>query len=146
MAAMENNALWHERDISHSSVERVICPDSTITLDYMLDLATKLIRNLVVYPENMLRNLQLTHGLPFSQSVLLALVRTGISREDAYRMVQRSAMTTWDTGRPLHEVLQEDGEVTAALGSEQLAAIFGDTRMLKNVDLIFARCGLGDQS
>ncbi|MCO6467146.1 MAG: adenylosuccinate lyase [Bradyrhizobiaceae bacterium] len=142
MAAMENNALWHERDISHSSVERVICPDSTIALDYMLSLATSMIANLVVYPENMKRNLELTNGLPQSQSVLLALVRSGITREDAYRLVQRNAMKTWDTGQPLLTMLLADDEVTAALGSEELHAIFDDARMLKNVDLIFERCGL----
>ncbi len=144
-AALENNALWHERDISHSSVERVICPDSTITLDYMLGLAIDLIANLVVYPGNMLRNLHLTNGLPFSQSVLLSLVRAGITREDAYRLVQRNAMITWDTGRPLLEVLMADADVTAALGEAELATIFDEDRMLRNVDQIFARCGLGGQ-
>lgn len=142
MAAIENNALWHERDISHSSVERVICPDSTIALDYMLHLATNLIDRLLVYPEAMQRNLQLTHGLPFSQTVLLALVRKGITREDAYRMVQRNAMQTWETQTPLRTTLGNDGEITALLSAEELDALFDGSTMGKNVDTIFARCGL----
>ncbi len=142
MAAMENNALWHERDISHSSVERVICPDSTITLDYMLHLANGMMENLLVYPETMKKNLELTHGLPFSQSVLLALVRRDVTREDAYRMVQRNAMRTWETKIPLRTTLGEDAEITALLSTNELDAIFDDARMLKNVDAIFARIGL----
>lgn len=142
MAALENNALWHERDISHSSVERVICPDSTITLDYMLHLATGLVDNLVVYPETMQRNLELTHGLPFSQSVLLALVRKGVTREDAYRLVQRNAMKTWETSTPLRVTLGEDEEITSLLSANELDEIFDESRMLKNVDTIFERCGL----
>lgn len=142
MAAIENNALWHERDISHSSVERVICPDSTIALDYMLHLACGLIDKLVVYPEAMLRNLRLTHGLPYSQTVLLALVKREVSREDAYRIVQRNAMKTWDTGTPLRETLAEDPEITERLTSQELDDIFGSVSMLRNVDTIFARCGL----
>lgn len=142
LAAIENNALWHERDISHSSVERVICPDSTITLDYMLHLATGLIDKLIVYPENMKRNLEITHGLPFSQSVMLALVRKDITREDAYKMVQRNAMKTWETRVPLRETLRGDAEITAILSSDELDAIFDPDRMLKNVDVIFSRCGL----
>jgi len=142
MAAMENNALWHERDISHSSVERVICPDSTITLDYMLALSIKLIDTLLVYPETMKANMDRTHGLPFSQSVLLALVRAGVSREDAYVLVQRNAMQTWETGTPLQTLLTADADVTAHVSAEQLADIFDETRMLKNVDVIFERVGL----
>lgn len=142
MAAMENNALWHERDISHSSVERVICPDSTITLDYMLALSIKLIDTLVVYPETMKANMDRTHGLPFSQSVLLALVRAGVSREDAYVLVQRNAMKTWETGTPLHTLLTSDPDVTHHVSVEQLDEIFDEGRMLKNVDVIFERVGL----
>ncbi len=145
MAAMENNALWHERDISHSSVERVICPDSTIILDYMLHLATNLIENLEVYPDAMMRNLQLTNGLPLSQSVLLALVRKGVTREHAYKLVQRNAMHTWETGEPLATVLRRDADVMAILEPAELDTIFDDSRMLKNVDLIFSRCGLEHQ-
>ncbi|NQW30389.1 MAG: adenylosuccinate lyase [Ignavibacteria bacterium] len=142
MTAIENNALWHERDISHSSVERVICPDSTITLHYMLHLAKGLIDKLVVYPENMKRNLAITHGLPFSQSVLLALVKKGMSREESYKLVQRSAMQTWETKTPLLETLHADGEVLNVLSTAELESIFDDQKMLKNVDAIFARCGL----
>ncbi len=144
LAAIENNALWHERDISHSSVERVICPDSTITIDYMLHLATGLIDKLIVYPENMQRNLELTHGLPFSQSVMLALVRKDVTREDAYKMVQRNAMKTWQTRIPLRETLREDAEIGALMSSDELDAIFDPQRMLKNVDTIFQRCGLSE--
>ncbi len=144
MAAIENNALWHERDISHSSVERVICPDSTITIDYMLHLATGLVDRLVVYPDNMQRNLELTSGLPYSQSVMLALVRKGITREDAYRMVQRNAMRTWETRLPLRQTLAEDDELMAQMSADELDAIFDPNRMLKNVDTIFHRCGLSE--
>jgi len=142
MAAIENNALWHERDISHSSVERVICPDSTIGLDYMLHLATGLIDKLLVYPETMKRNLELTHGLPFSQSVLLALVRKGVTREQAYTMVQRNAMMTWETKTPFQETLESDQEILSHFSTTELNDIFDDSRMLKNVDHIFVRCGL----
>jgi adenylosuccinate lyase len=142
MAAIENNALWHERDISHSSVERVICPDSTITLDYMLHLATGLIDRLLVYPENMQRNLELTHGLPFSQTILLALVRKGITREDAYRLVQRNAMRTWETKVPLKTTLSEDAEIMSILSADELDTLFTDKAMRTNVDTIFGRCGL----
>jgi adenylosuccinate lyase len=144
LAAIENNALWHERDISHSSVERVICPDSTITIDYMLHLATGLIDKLIVYPENMQRNLELTHGLPFSQSVMLALVRKDVTREDAYKMVQRNAMKTWQTRIPLRETLRDDQEIGTLISAQELDAIFDPERMLKNVDVIFQRCGLND--
>ena len=142
MAAIENNALWHERDISHSSVERVICPDSTITLDYMLHLTNGMMENLLVYPETMQKNLELTHGLPFSQSVLLALVRKDVTREDAYKMVQRNAMKTWETKTPLRQTLGEDEEIMSKISVEELDAIFDDQRMLKNVDTIFQRIGL----
>lgn len=142
MAALENNALWHERDISHSSVERVICPDSTIALDYMLHLATSLVDRLLVYPDAMKKNLELTHGLPFSQTVLLALVRKGVTREDAYKMVQRNAMTTWQTKAPLRDTLASDAEITALLTASELDALFDGSTMGKNVDYIFNRCGL----
>lgn len=142
VAALENNALWHERDISHSSVERVICPDSTITLDYMLHLATNLIDKLVVYPDTMRRNLEASNGLSFSQTVLLALVHKGVSREDAYAMVQRNAMRTWETSVPLRLTLEEDTELLTHLSIKELDSLFDDSHMLKNVDAIFVRCGL----
>lgn len=142
ITAIENNALWHERDISHSSVERVTCPDSTITLDYMLHLATNLVDRLLVYPENMKRNLEITHGLPFSQTVMLDLVRKGQTREDAYRMVQTCAMRTWETRIPLRTTLAESAEIMAHFKEEELDALFDGSRMGKNVDYIFTRCGL----
>lgn len=142
VVAMENNALWHERDISHSSTERVICADSTIVLDYMLALATDLIDRLIVYPEAMQRNLALTNGLVFSQSVLLALIHKGLSREDSYAAVQKSAMQTWETGQPLIETLSDNPAVAAVISSMELSAIFDSNKMLKNVDTIFGRCGL----
>jgi adenylosuccinate lyase len=143
LAAVENNALWHERDISHSSVERVICPDSTITLHYMLHLAKGLIKHLLVYPETMQKNAELTNGLPYSQTVLLALVRKGVSREDAYAMVQQSAMQTWETGTPLQQTLLGNTSVMANLTADELAELFTTKRMQKNVDTVFERCGLG---
>lgn len=109
----------------------------------MLHLATGLVDRLVVYPENMKRNLELTSGLPYSQSVMLALVRKGITREDAYRMVQRNAMRTWETRLPLRQTLAEDDELMAQISPDELDAIFDPDRMLKNVDAIFNRCGLG---
>lgn len=142
MAALENNALWHERDISHSSVERVICPDSTITLDYMLHLATNLVDKLMVYPDTMRCNLDASNGLSFSQTVLLALVHKGLSREDAYAVVQRNAMRTWETSVPLRLTLEQDPEIAAHLSIQELDALFDDAHMLKNVDAIFVRCGL----
>ncbi|MBS1560410.1 MAG: adenylosuccinate lyase [Bacteroidetes bacterium] len=142
MTAIENNALWHERDISHSSVERVICPDSTITLHYMLYLAVGMMEKLLVYPENMKKNFEITHGLPFSQTVMLELVRKGMTREDAYALVQRNAMKTWETKTPLRTMLATDADVTARLSDDELDALFDGSRMGKNVDVIFKRCGL----
>ncbi len=143
MAAMENNALWHERDISHSSVERVICPDSTITLDYMLELSINLIDNLLVYPETMKQNIEKTYGLVFSQTILLEFVRRGLTREESYALVQRSAMKTWQEKTSLLLNLCEDEEVTTIISEQELKEIFGKgTTLLKSVDIIFERCGL----
>ncbi|MBU1101020.1 MAG: adenylosuccinate lyase [Bacteroidetes bacterium] len=140
MAAIENVALWHERDISHSSVERVIVPDSCITLDYMLDLMIKLSDNLLVYPENMLKNLHLTRGLVFSQSILLKLTEKGMTREDAYAIVQTSAMAVWaDSNKNLKTELLASEEATKFLSTEEIDEIFDESKMLKNVDYIFAR-------
>lgn len=139
LAAMENVALWHERDISHSSVERIICPDSTILLDYMLVRLTRVLDRLVVYPENMRRNLDLTGSLFFSQQVMLALTRKGISREDAYRIVQRNAMTVWEERGQLKDQLQKDPEVMRLLTTEDLNGIFDLHYHLKHVDTIFDR-------
>ncbi len=139
-AALEDVALWHERDISHSSVERIIVPDSTIALDYMLDLMVKLVKNLLIYPENMLKNLNLTRGLVFSQTILLRLVNKGISREDAYKIVQTSAMEVWaDKSKDLKSELLKSEEVKKYLTEKELDAIFDNKNMLTNVDYIFAR-------
>ena len=142
MAALENVALWHERDISHSSVERVICPDSTITLDYMLHLMTNLLDNLLVYPETMRKNLDITCGLTFSQTILLELAQRGVSREDAYAMVQRNAMQTWERRTPFLDFLKADAEVMTYLTAQELDEICSPEKSLKNVDAIFARCGV----
>lgn len=141
-AAMENNALWHERDISHSSVERIILPDSCILIHYILDKAITLIDNLLVYPENMQANINKTNGLAFSQALLLHLTNTGLSREEAYRMVQNSAMECWKTGRPFHDLVLENPEITAVIKTEDLNQIFDYDRYLRNVDYILKRCGI----
>jgi adenylosuccinate lyase len=140
MAGVENVALWHERDISHSSVERIIIPDSCIGLDYMLNLSINLMKNLIIYPENMIKNLNLTRGLVFSQTILLKLVDKGISREDAYKLVQTSAMDVWgDSSKFLREELLKSEEVLKYLSKEEIDAIFDNKKMLNNVDAIFLR-------
>jgi len=140
VAALENVALWHERDISHSSVERIIIPDSCIALNYMLDLMVKLIKNLVIYAENMMRNLNLTRGLVFSQTVLLKLIDKGVSREDAYRIVQSSAMDVWaNQDKFLKDELLISKEVMSYVSQKELDEIFNTDKILKNVDYIFQR-------
>ncbi|NSW88020.1 MAG: adenylosuccinate lyase [Syntrophobacteraceae bacterium] len=139
LAAMENVALWHERDISHSSVERIIGPDSTILLDYMLVRLTRVLDNLTVYPENMKRNLELTGGLFFSQQVMLALTKKGLTREDAYRMVQRNAMDVWHKGGELGERLKKDDDVSRYLDHVEIDSIFNLDYHLKHVDDIFRK-------
>jgi adenylosuccinate lyase len=146
IAALENVALWHERDISHSSVERIIIPDSCIALDYMLDLMVKLISRLIIYPENMIKNLNITRGLVFSQAVLLKLVNKGISREDAYKIVQTSAMKVWqDQKLNLKDELAKSNEVKKYLTKKDLDEIFNNKQMLKNVDFIFKRTVLKEK-
>ncbi len=140
VAAIEDVALWHERDISHSSVERIIVPDSCIAMDYMLDLVTKLMENLIIYPENMIKNLNITRGLVFSQTVLLKLVNKGTSREDAYKIVQTSAMDVWaDQNKNLKDELKKSEEVKKYLSIQEIDDIFDNKKMLKNVDYIFSR-------
>lgn len=140
IAALENIALWHERDISHSSVERVIIPDSTILLDYMLAKSISLIDNLIVYPENMLENLNKTRGLVFSQKVLLKLTEVGASREEAYKIVQNSAMVVWrDKSKNLLNELLERGDALNFLTEVELRTIFDDKKVLQNIDYIFNR-------
>jgi adenylosuccinate lyase len=142
VAAIENNALWHERDISHSSVERVIFPDTFISLDYILNRTVKLIDNLVVYPERMLENLNLTNGLIHSQKVLLALAKLGLKRQEAYVIVQRCAMRTWDEGLPFMESLHRDEELLKHLTKDEITALFNNDIIFKRVDFIFERCGI----
>ena len=142
MAAMENIALWHERDISHSSVERVIIPDSTILLNYMLTLTADLIENLLVYPDNMMKNLELTRGLIYSQPLLLALIDKGVSREQAYQFVQRNAMNVWHGEHDFETLVLRDEEILGILSADEVKACFDLNRALKNVDTIFQRVGL----
>ncbi len=139
LAALENVALWHERDISHSSVERVIAPDSTILLDFMLARLTRLLKNLQVYPEQMTYNLHLTRGLIFSQSLLLALIGKGLSRDAAYRLVQAPAMRVWQEGGEFAQRVKEDPEIGRHLTPQELAAVFDLDRYLRYTDAIFAR-------
>ncbi len=137
--AMENVALWHERDISHSSVERMIGPDATITLDFALARLTNVIDKLVIYPDNMLANMNKFRGLVHSQRVLLALTQAGVSREDSYRLVQRNAMKVWEEGRDFQTELLADAEVTAALSPAAIAEKFDLGYHTKHVDTIFQR-------
>jgi len=138
-AAFENVALWHERDISHSSVERVILPDSTILADYLLDKTTRLVDQMLVYPERMLRNLEITRGLVFSGQLLLDLAAAGMLRESAYRLVQGHAMQAWHDESDFRAAIQADPEIGKFLTSAQLAESFSLDRQLRNVDRIFAR-------
>ena len=137
--AMENVALWHERDISHSSVERMIGPDATVTLDFALARLTGVIDKLLVYPEAMQRNMDRFRGLIHSQRVLLALTQKGVSREDAYRLVQRNAMRVWEHGADFLAELKADPEVTEALSTEEIEAKFDLGYHTKNVDAVFGR-------
>ncbi|UCF30069.1 MAG: adenylosuccinate lyase [bacterium] len=145
LSAMENIPLWHERDISHSSVERVVLPDATILLDFMVHRFGGLIRGLVVHPERMEKNMGLSGGATFSQSLLLALVDSGMTREDAYRVVQRSALEAVSTGTSLAELAANDPEVRERLTPEQIAEIFDPASHLKHTDLIFRRV-FGEES
>ena len=138
-ASIENNALWHERDISHSSVERVFLPDLTITLDYMLHLTIKVIEGMRVFPERMKQNLDATHGLVYSQSVLLALIEAGMTREDAYAAVQRAAMETWEKDVPFRDTLLADPGVADVVDGAALDTIMDPTRYLKHADTVFDR-------
>ena len=140
--AMENIALWHERDISHSSVERVIIPDATITLYYMLHKTIQLIKGMAVHPENMMKNLNLTHGLIYSQPLLLKLVEKGLSREEAYRLVQQNAMKVWENNTEFKDNLMADNEITNYLTREEVDLICNLENRLKNVNYIFKKLNL----
>lgn len=142
IASLENIALWHERDISHSSVERVIIPDSTILVDYMLNTFTNILENMVVYPKRMIQNLQRTKGLVFSQSVLLALVKKGMTREEAYSLVQRKAMEVWNKNGDFKRAVSEDQRIKELLSEEEIEACFDLKKNLRYVDQIFKRVGL----
>jgi len=142
LAANENNALWHERDISHSSVERIILPDSTILMNYMLNKMIPLIDNLLIYPENIKKNLELTNGLVFSQVILLELTKKNVSRDKSYEIVQRNAMTCWETKKPFIELISEDTEIKEYLSDQEIEDIFSYDRYLENVDYIYKRIGI----
>src|SRR5215468_2292886 len=139
MAAMENVALWHERDISHSSVERIIFPDSTILADYLLDKTATLVEKLVVYPDRMKQNLEMTHGLIYSGELLLHLVAKNVSREEAYRWVQRNAIRVWDEGGTFRDKVATDTDIKKTLSASDIDHVFDSGRLLANVDRIFSR-------
>jgi len=140
--AMENIALWHERDISHSSVERVIFPDSCILTNYALTRLTRICKNLVIYPEKMLQNLHLTKGLIFSQAVLLALTEKGSSRENAYAMVQENAMQCWQEGRSFKQNILADERIKEYLNEKEIKACFNEKNAVRHVDFIFKKTGI----
>ena len=142
LAAMEDVALWHERDISHSSVERIILPDATELLDYMLALMTRILGDLFVYPENMLRSMSMSYGLPNSQHVLLTLIDKGMLRETAYDCVQRCAMRAWQEQKPFRQMLEQDETVTSHLSPAELDECFELSYHYKHVDEVFKRLGL----
>jgi len=145
LTSMENIALWHERDISHSSTERIILPDSCLALDYILSLSIYVMKGLRVYPQRMKENLEITKGLVFSQRVLLALIDRGLSRQKAYELVQRNAMKAWKERVDFLHLLQADDEVTASLPAVELESLFDYQYYLKHIDQIFERLGLASQ-
>ena len=142
IAGMENVALWHERDISHSSVERIIIPDSTNLMDYMLIKLNSLFKNLIVYPENMLKNLNLTNGLIFSQEILLSLVQKGVSREDAYKMVQNNAMKVWEKNKDFKTLLKSDKDILNFITESEIDSLFDLNKILININKVFKRLGI----
>ncbi|MCK5255304.1 MAG: adenylosuccinate lyase, partial [Deltaproteobacteria bacterium] len=139
MAALEDVPLWHERDISHSSVERVIGPDSTILVDFMLNRFIAVVEKLVIYPEQMENNLNLTRGVFFSQAIMLKLVEKGLSREDAYRVVQRNALKAWDTGRDFKSIISKDATVKKYLPKKEVDHCCSLKYYLRHIDEIFTR-------
>lgn len=139
VVGMENIALWHERDISHSSAERIVLPDSSAALDYILAKTASLLDTLVVYPENMLRNLNLTRGLVFSGQLLLALTQKGVSREDAYAWTQRNAMRVWDEGGEYRDLVSKDADIASRLSADEIARVFDVKHYLRNVGTVFER-------
>src|SRR5438270_5011688 len=139
IVGLENVALWHERDISHSSAERIVLPDSSAALDYMLQKTASLLDGLVVYPERMLENLNATRGLVFSGQLLLALTQRGVSREDAYAWTQRNAMKVWDEGGDYQDLVKKDADISSKLSAEEIARVFDLKHYLRNVDKVFER-------
>ena len=139
LVGLENVALWHERDISHSSAERVVLPDASIALDYILHKATNLIAGLIVHPERMLKNLELSKGLVFSGQLLLALTQKGVARERAYEWVQRNAMRVWDGDENFPQLLKADSDIAKHLSAEEIDGAFTFEYYLRNVDRIFDR-------
>jgi adenylosuccinate lyase len=142
VTSMENVTLWHERDISHSSTERIILPDACLLLDYVLDIFTTIITNLNVYPKNMLKGLETTHGLVFSQRIMLALIDKGLSRQEAYKFTQRNAMESWETGKKFLTLLKADKELMQKICAEELEPLFDYSFYTTHVDEIFMRLGL----
>jgi adenylosuccinate lyase len=142
LTSMENIALWHERDISHSSTERIILPDACLVLDYSLSLFTSVMRGLQVYPRRMKKNLNLTRGLIFSQRVMIALINKGLSRQQAYELVQRNAMNAWKGNKDFLTLLKADAEVTTRLPETELEPLFDENYYLRYIDDIFKRLGL----
>ena len=139
IVGLENVALWHERDISHSSAERIVLPDSSAALDYILAKATSLLDTLIVHPENMLKNLNMTRGLVFSGQLLLVLTQKGVSREDAYSWTQRNAMRVWDEGGEYKALVMKDADISSRLSPEEIARVFDLKHYLRNVDKVFSR-------
>ena len=139
---MENINLWHERDISHSSVERMIIPDSTMLLYYMLVKMNEVLSGIVVNKVNISRNLKATHGLIYSQRVLLKLVEKGITREVAYKVVQDNAMKSWNTGQEFKDLLMKDERITGKISKNEIESMFDPVKVLKNIDYIFKNVGL----
>jgi adenylosuccinate lyase len=142
LTSLENIALWHERDISHSSTERIILPDSCLTVDYMLSIFTSIMKGLKVYPENMRRNIELTQGVIFSQRVLLALIDKGLPRGEAYKIVQDNAMKAWEKRKSFLSLLEADRRITARLSKKELNTLFDYGYYLKHVDEVFERLRL----
>jgi adenylosuccinate lyase len=140
---MEDVALWHERDISHSSAERVILPDATSVLCYMLRAMTKIVSGMAVYPERMLKNIELTRGLAYSGQLLLDLTRKGVAREEAYRWIQRCSMKVWDEDKDFLQALQEDPDITKMLSLEEIRSVVNPELQLRNVNAIFSRVFAG---
>mgnify|MGYP001600051175 FL=1 len=142
LTSLENITLWHERDISHSSAERIILPDACLVMDYSISILTSVMKDLQIYPKRMMQNLEITKGLVFSQRVMLSLIDKGLSRKKAYELVQRSAMKSWHTGRNFLTLLKTDKEVTASLPLDELEKIFDYQYYLRHIDEIFQRLGL----